>query len=170
MGSVVKPAETPRDPFAIDEDDLWGEWLRQARLTRTAGVRVADAEHHVSQIRAAHAVAVAEAVRRVRRSPDSYGLKGKPAEDAVKSAAVLDSDVLAALNDVHNAEHALAICKAESVAMSDRRRALERLVELIAIDYHAEPRARGPAARAAVENGNRASARGPVRTGDGDVG
>jgi len=150
--------------FTIDEGNLHGEWLKQPSLTRKAGVRVADAKHAVSQAKAAHAVALAEAARRIRRDPEKYGLKSKPAEDAIKSAAILDPDARAALDAVHDAEHALDVCEAESAAMSDRRRALERLVELLAIDYYAEPRAKGPVGREVVANGNKAAARGPVRT------
>lgn len=160
--------DEPASPFEIDQGRLDHEWLRQARLTRRAGIREAEAELTVNRAKANLDVTEAEVRRAVRKHPEKYGVTpgSRGLTDAMVGEAVAVSrEVRVAQSELDEAKYSHAVAKAETAAMSDRRRALERLVELLSIDYFAEPRARGPASREVVSNGSKNAARGPVKRG-----
>jgi len=156
-------ANEPENPFEIDEGRLDWEWLRQARLSRAAGVREADAAHELAKAKARLGVVAAQVRADIRANPDEYDLPAKPTVDDLAAAVVMDSRHVEAQAVVNKAEHLVHLCKVDVAAMADRRRALERLVELLSIDYYAEPRAKSAGSYRARENAGKESARGPVR-------
>jgi hypothetical protein len=153
----------PANPFEIDEGRLDVEWLRQPRLMRRAGIREADARHRVALAKAKLDVTEAELRRAVRRRPDDYALRDKPTEGAIGECVVLHPDYQRALSALNDAKLELDLCAADVAAMTDRRRALERLVELLQIDYFSEPHARGEQARGTMEQAGKTAAREPIK-------
>lgn len=154
-------ADETANPFTIDDSRLDREWLRQPKLMRAAGLREADARHELAQVSARLNVVSARLRTKIRADPGKYGLSAKPTKDAVDDALMLETEYKNALEDVIQAEYAVNIAKAETTAMVDRRKALERRVELIALDYYSEKEPRGsPAVREEMENRRRQSVRG----------
>lgn len=163
IGGGVGGVDELKTPFEIDEGRLDFEWLRQPRLTRRAGEREADARHAVAQAKARLDVCEAQLRRAVRRNPGDHALKDKPTEGAIGEVVILHPDYQRALAEYNDAKLELDLCSADASAMMDRRRALERLVELLNIDYFSEPRARGEHSRAAMNNAAKTAAREPVK-------
>lgn len=147
--------------FEIDEGDLAGEWGRQPGVTYRAGEAVADAEHAVAQAKAALEVLEAELRRAVRADPARYGLD-KVTEQALADVVACSKQRKAAVAEVNRLRHAVDVLKAKLGAVQDRRRALERMVELLQINYYGEPReSRTPPGAAATMS--QAAARRPLR-------
>lgn len=139
------------DQFTIDPHALHRELLRQPGLTRDAGNREADARHAYDQAKARLAVVEARLALAIRRNPGNYDLREKPTVDEVNAAVLLQQQHADAVKALSDARYAMDICSTASVAMVDRRKALERLVELLQLDYYAEREPRvGPATRQAV--------------------
>jgi hypothetical protein len=140
---------TMQNPFDIDENDLATEWRRQPGLSREAGAAEADARHAHAQAKARLAVVEARLRLAVRRNPGKYGLPEKPTVDAVNDTVTLEDDYAAAVRAVDEAKHAVDLLSTNTVAMVDRRKALENLVQLLSLNYYAEqePKAKTLAAR-----------------------
>ena len=151
------------DIFTIDDRHLDREWLRQPGLTRDAGHAEADAMHKKNQAEARLAVVGAQLRLKIRDNPTAFGLRSKPNNDDIDAAIILEDQYQDALADVNTAKYELDIRKAHSEAMLTRRKALERRVELLSIEYYAEnmaePHAQTPAARETIERQRRAAVR-----------
>lgn len=144
------PREEASDPMAIDPDRLDREWLLQAQLTRRIGYAEAEARHVYNQAKTQLDVAEARIKLEVARNPTKFGLDEKAKVGEVAAAVRLDKRYRELEDAAAEAAFALDVLKVDSLACLDRRKALERLVELIALDYHAErgePRARTEAAK-----------------------
>jgi hypothetical protein len=105
-----------------------------------------------------------------RLDPESYDLSSRPNADAIKDTVVLEADVQEAVRELDQAKYNLDIASADVSAMVDRRKALERLVELLALDYYSErePRAHSAQARQEISNRTRRAARGSVDSKEND--
>lgn len=136
------------NPFTIDPDRLDREWADQPGLTRRYGHAEADADFAAARAKSKVDVTYAQLELRIRRSPGLFALPEKPQVGEIKATIETHPDYLAAVEAAAQADYALRIAKAEVFAMVDRRKALERLVELRQIDYYAErePRALSPGA------------------------
>ncbi len=131
-------AEPRTNPFVIDLNDLAGEWQRQPKHSRDAGVREADARHEHTQAKAALAVVAARLYLRIRSDPEGYDLRAKPTKDEIDAAVTVHEDHLAAVHRVNEAQYVWDLAKADTVAFIDRRKALENEVELLALNYRSE--------------------------------
>lgn len=143
----------PPDPMGIDPNRLDREWLSQAQLTRRTGYSEADARHLYNQAKATLDVVEARLKLAVGRNPSEYNLKDKPTVAEIAAAVVVQKQYQDAEDAVRLAAYELDVRKADSTACLDRRKALERLVELLALDYHAErgePAPKTEAGRAAA--------------------
>lgn len=128
----------PQNPFTIDDRRLDRECLQQAQLSRAAGEREADARHAHAQAKAAFDVACARLQLAIRAAPVAYKLRAKPTKDEVDAAIILQPEYTEALLRVNEAKYALDLAAADVSAHIDRRKMIERRVELLAIDWHAE--------------------------------
>ena len=132
--NLTRPADE-HDPFEIDPRALDAEWIRQPALARAAGRREAEARDAHSRAKAALDVARAKARLAVRRAPGAYFLRDKPTVDEIEAAVEVSDDVQAAVAAVNAAKFELDVAGADVVAYVDRRKALEGLVDLLAMDY-----------------------------------
>lgn len=159
------PAESeaaePANPFAIDTARLDREWVEQASHTRAAGRREADARHAHAQAKARLDVGAARMKLAIRQHPDRYSLREKPTVDEVESTLVMQRDYQELVDAVNVAKRDLDYAGADTNAFLDRRKALERLVELMALDYFSEkePRAAGGVGREWAETARRRGVR-----------
>lgn len=148
------------DPFVIDPGRLDAEWLEMARFARRAGVAEADARHAHSQARARLDVCEATLVVDIKRNPAKYGVE-KPTEKLVEALVVLAPEHQKLTDELFAAQRLLDLCRTDVTACVDRRKALERLVELLSINYFAtaEPRAAAGPARDAMDSRRRRDVR-----------
>ncbi len=159
------PRRDENNPFVIDENDLDGEWIRQAQLTRKAGHAEADAKHDLNLANANMDVTEARLALKIRNDPGKYDLSDKPSIPEVKASVICQPEYQEATNRVIKARYEADIAEADVRAMVDRRKALERLVELLQINYYSErePQA-SPEARQQMSERRKKS----VRTGSDD--
>lgn len=138
-----------RDPAIIDQHALDREIVLQPGMTREAGYREADAKHRHDQAKAALAVVAARLSLAIRRSPDRYHLRERPNQDEIEAAVLLQPEYERANNELIEAKYALDVATADTVWTLDRRKMIERLVDLLALDYYAErePRPRSSKGR-----------------------
>ena len=150
-----------QSPFTIDVARIDQEIIRTPQLTRKAGVREAEARHELAQANARLAVTAAKRRQKIRADPPAFGLREKPNNDEVEMALQLDSLYQEAIKEVNQMEFAVGVAKAETLAMIDRRKMVERYVELMALDYFAEkePHVRSQA-RQRLEDLSRQAVRG----------
>lgn len=170
MAKVRKTADESDDtnPFVIDHANLDKEWIRQATLSRAAGRREADAKHEHAQAKAALDVVCARLRIDIRERPELYGFKGKPTVDQVESALVLRPEYADAVREVNLAKRDADYANADTIAFIDRRKGLERLVELLALDYYAEkePQALSRGAREQADRLQQRAARSGIHIDD----
>ncbi len=136
---VVEKREV--NPLLIDENKLLEEWLGQPSLTREAGRREADARHEHAQAKARLDVISARLKLQIRRNPGKYTLPDKPTVDQVDATLIAEREYQDALDVVNVTKRNLDYATADTNAFLDRRKALERLVELLHLEYWSE---RGP--------------------------
>lgn len=159
----MKKTETePINPFVIDQNNLDDEWLTMAQHTRAAGRREADARHAHAQAKAKLDVTAARIKLLIRRNPDKYHLDTKPTIDQVDSTLLMEKEYQDAVEAVNLAKRDMDYASADTNAFLDRRKALERLVELLQLNYFSEkePKAVSGASREWAENARRRSIRG----------
>lgn len=153
-------------PLEIDEGRLDWEWLRQAKLTRRAGEREAEARHDFAQAKARLDLTEAKLKRRVRDDPTVHGLKDKPTEASISEAVTVMEEYQKALADMNQAKYELDLMSADVTAMVDKRKGLERLVELLALEYYStdrEPKLRTDKARETKHEATKDAVRGRQR-------
>lgn len=127
-----------KNPLFIDPADLAGEWLGQPAQARAAGHREAEARREYSHAKARYDVVRARLYLAVRSQPAVYGLRDKATVDEIEAAVTVHQDHLAALNALNEAQYALDVARADTVAYVDRRKALENLVGLRRTEYAGE--------------------------------
>ncbi len=149
------------NPLDINEAALDREWLRQAQLSRAAGEREADARRVHDLAKAKLAVVHARLSLAARKNPGVFGLREKPNADEIDAAVIVHEEYQVVQNMLIEARHDLDLAAAYNVAMIDRRKALERLVELFALNYFSdqEPRASSDNIRDRVRDAERREAR-----------
>ncbi len=154
------------NPFVIDETKLADEWLGQANLTREAGRREADARHAHAQAKARLDVISARLKLQIRRHPEKFSLSEKPTVDQVETTLIVEKEYQEALDAVNVAKRNLDYATADTNAFLDRRKALERLVELASLNMWSErePRPVSAGGREVLENRRRHAIRGNADT------
>lgn len=133
---------TEATDFQIDKDSLDYEWTRQPDLVHGYATRLARAKLLEQRRKNLFEVGVAELTRKIRKSPDAYGLPAKPTEAAVKEAATTSKTYSRLLLRVNKARHRCDMLQAACTALDHKKRALENLVHLHTQDYYSAPRAK----------------------------
>lgn len=129
------------DFFNIDGDDLWGEWSRQARLFFVHAVKVADAKRDLAAAESQQEIIYAEFDQKIRMEPEKFGLK-KTSEGAIKQSIYTQSEYAETSSQCSKLKHRVDVLQAAVSALDHRKRALENMVELEVMGFHAEPKAK----------------------------
>lgn len=124
----------------IDPDKLDEEWLRQPVLYLYYGERLADAQRDVDAVKEELDVLKASVDREARVHPAKYGID-KVTESAVSAAVTRNEGIIAKSKELVDARHTVGVLKAAVEAMSQRKKALEKLSDLFIFGWNAEPRA-----------------------------
>ena len=150
------------DEFQIDPRRLDEEILNQARATRAAGVRAADAKHAASQAKSKLDVTEARLRFQAKRFPDRFDLPDKPTVQDVAASVQMHKEYQSAEQELLKAKWEQDLADADVSAHIDRRKMIERYVELLQIDWRSEMEVKGstPEVRGRVDEVRRRAVRG----------
>jgi hypothetical protein len=151
-------ADKPKNPFEINPNELDQELIHQASLTRRVGLEEADAKHAYNQAKSRLDVIEARLKLKVKQDPESYGLDtSKPTVQDIQAAVIATEEYQKAVAVMEQARFCLDIASVDTTAALDRRKMLERFVEILSLDYWAErePRVRTEGARDMIEQTRR---------------
>lgn len=126
-----------QSPFDIDPNRLDRELISQPRMSAAAGR--AEAEARLNHARAKSRLEMVKARVRlsVRADPVAHDLGPKPTVDDVEAAVVVSTQYQEAEAAVIAAKFEADVAAGDTVAYLDRRKAVEGLIELLALDYYA---------------------------------
>ena len=123
------------DPLRLDE-----EWLGQAPMFHHFANLAADAEAEVDAAKAKLKITAATLEMEIRQQPEAFGL-AKSTESAIAACVLTLPPYKIATETYNRALHKAARADATVGALETRKRALEKLVELLKQDYFSAPRA-----------------------------
>jgi hypothetical protein len=149
----IKPKpdpDLPDDWYEIDLYRLDEAWVSQVRLYHHFALKLADAQADWDRAKAATELAWAELAQDVRRNPTKYGAP-KTTEDAVKEIVQMQREYQHAVAAEIDARHAVEVLRAAMGTLDNRKKGLEKAVDLFLSDYFAEPRKPAGAGREAAE-------------------
>lgn len=124
----------------IDENRLEYEWINQPTLVFKYAKKLADARFKFDEAKAELEVTEADIANTIRKAPELYDLK-KVTEGAVKETIPLQSEYKAAVQELNKAKHTVEVYAAVVSALDNRKKALEKLVDLWMANYFSTPRA-----------------------------
>ncbi len=143
-----------RSVYEIDLAYLERDWLEQAKTVFAEGMKLAEARQALNEAKSALEIVEAEQDMDVRLHPSKHGLdvlEKKPTETMVKNAVRLTKAYQTADEEVIRRQHDVDCCNASVTALEHKKRAMESLVQLQAMMYHADPKATGSDLRATQE-------------------
>lgn len=140
------------DLFTIDAGQLDKHFLQHPnRMWKYSNAEAEQRDDH-ARAEAAQSLLEAELQLAIRSNPTAFGLKDKPNVDEVKAAVTVDKKMQAAVQRTLDEKRKLDILKARTGALIEQRRAAERMVDLLTINYFSSET---PGTRAAGENAGR---------------
>src|SRR5687768_2434473 len=125
----------------IDKDVLDEEWMSQPSLFFRYAAKEAKADNEVDEAKAELEVTEAELDKAIREDPQDYGILDKCTETAIKNAIKQHKDYQNALEAHHTAKYKAGLLGAMVKALDQRKKALEKLVDLHGQSYFAQPQA-----------------------------
>lgn len=125
--------------FAIDEKNLVEEWEKQPELFLRYSMKLADARRELDEEKAALSVVNAELDRDIRENPEEHGV-GKVTDASVKAAIPLNARYQKQERNVRDVKHRVDILSAYVDALDQRKKALEKIVDLHGQQYWSVPR------------------------------
>lgn len=128
----------PPNPFLIDENNLHTELVELPGKTRDAGIREADARHAYNMAKARLDVTRARILLAVRKNPEAFDLRAKPNEAEVDATVDMHPDVKRDTDALYDAQRAKDYAEVDTTAMLATRKSVERLVELLQLNYYSE--------------------------------
>ena len=128
-----------RGVLAIDGSNLHLEWQRQADIYHDAAVDLADIKLELDLAEAKLKVRENEVRNNVRRKPDKYGIV-KLTEGAIDEVVAAYPKLAQMQEEILTLKHHAAMAKALVDSLDQKKKALEKLVDLILSDYWAEPK------------------------------
>lgn len=125
-----------RDTFVIDKNHLDREWEKQSVLTFQLTEENASAQFSYDAAKRRYEVVRAEVNLDVRKNPAKYGFASKPTEAAIDALVDSNRQVCEAAAAVQQARYDLDMTKAGVAAIESKKKALEALTQLTAINYY----------------------------------
>jgi len=131
----------------IDKNLLDNEWLNQPKLYYNWALQLEDARVALDNVKAEFDVVQSEIDLDIRTNPENYEElpkeavdKGKITEKMVAAVLIMQKDYREAQQTVFEAKHRVGILQAAVAALDQRKKALEKLVDLHGQKYFATPR------------------------------
>jgi len=126
--------------LTINKNVLDDEWLGQPKLYFQWAVQLEDARAELDEIKAEFDVAKSDLDLAIRTNPDDYDLP-KVTDKAIAAAMITQKEYLVAQQEFFIAKHRAGVLQAAVTALDQRKKALEKLVDLHGQKYFASPRA-----------------------------
>lgn len=142
--------EAIREEVGIDENALDLEWRRQPELVFKYALKLGTARLDHDSSKSYVDAIKAEIAREVRNDPTDFGIS-KLTEAQVKEVVESEERVLEAIEATNAARNKVEVLTAALTALEHKKRALQGLVELHAMGYFSEPKARKPVDRDYLE-------------------
>lgn len=147
-------ARTPDDldwsVLDIDEDDIVAEWMRQPRLVGKFIKEQAEAKDAHERAKSKFELVKAELDLAMRIDPESYDLP-KVTESVIESARVTQDEYKEAHEAVINGKYRVDLIQGVVSGLDHKKRALEKIVDMIGMEFYAPPKAKG-AGKEAMED------------------
>jgi len=141
---------------SIDRYRLDEEWMGQPGFYHEFAEKLADARQALDEAKNQQEVVRAETLLAMAKEPKKFGLL-KTTDETLKNAVTANKRYQEAVAIVIQAKHVVAIFEAAVSALDQRKKALEKLVDLHVTDYHSQPKSRKGDASTYVEDGRRQS-------------
>lgn len=132
--------EKIQDIVRPDPDQLASEWVGQPGLMLRYCELEADARHEHDQAKAYLDLVEAELLLEIRDDPEPFGLPARPNKEVVEAGVTVHKRYRRALRKFLDAKHALDVMSAAVRAVEQRKKSLEKLVELKLMHYYADPK------------------------------
>ena len=126
----------------IDENRLDDECIGQPRLYYEWASRLADAKRDLEEAKAEAEVVKAETAKAIRSDPSQFDL-AKVTENSVEETVVVQDEYGDSLKAVRDARHKADVLQGAVVSLDQRKRMLEKLIELWMAGYFASPKVPG---------------------------
>lgn len=140
QGETVKP-DTDKSRLSVDRDRLDEDWEKQADFSWEFGEQLANAKLELDTLKGELEVIKAELDLKIRRDPERYLQTEKITESAVKAYVTLSKKVQRKETEIIEKKHEIDILTSYLKSIDDKKRALEKLVDLHGQNYFAKPRA-----------------------------
>jgi hypothetical protein len=125
----------------INKMRLDEEWLNQPQQFYTWSKRVADAQLKFDEAKSDLSLTEAELDKEIRDAPQNYGCV-KTTDAVVAQTIKLQKPFIAAQKALNRARYELGIAAAAVAGLDQRKRALEKLVDLWTREYYSDPNPR----------------------------
>jgi len=124
----------------IDETALDLEWLDQPVLFLKYSKHLAQMRKEVDEARQEVEIKKAEVDRKVRETPEAYGIECKVTEGAIASAVLTEDEYQEAQKHYLEIKYEMDMAQGAVNAFTQRKEALENIVKLYGQQYFAGPR------------------------------
>lgn len=132
------------EDFDVNEDDLFGDWVKQSTLVFHYGRELAKARKRSKRQTAAIKLYSAKLSLKIRMNYGDHGLS-RLTEDGVKAVLAMDETLIEMQDGLVQAEYEVDVLEEAAMkSLLDKRKALENLVQMELEDYRSqrEPRAK----------------------------
>jgi hypothetical protein len=132
--------QTPdENELLIDRNKLDEEFERQARLYGRAANRAVKLQLRLDEAETALEVLEADVELKIRASPSMFSMD-KVTDKSVAAKLATLGEVIETKKEVNQAKYRLGLARAHVQALDQKKRALEKMVDLWLAEYWAEPR------------------------------
>lgn len=147
------------DPFQLDR-----EWVDQPVMYHRAAVQLAEAKRQLDHAKTAMELTKADLYAAISANPEQFGLS-KTTETAISQAMVCQKLYQEGQGAIRKAKYQVDVLEAAVLALDQRKKALENLVQLHLSDYYAAPRHKSDSVeqRESVHEMRKAAVRGRAR-------
>ena len=132
----------------IDRSLLVEECEHQPKLCFQYIENLADTKKDLAEEKAELDVVKAEEELKIRTDPIEFGLKEKPTETSIKTVLVLNERIREHESIIRGLQHSVDILAGAVTAIDQRKRMLEKMVDLHGQQYYATPKFNPDAAEA----------------------
>ena len=152
----------------IDQYRLVDEWVDQPSRYNHYARELANARREVDEAKAELELTKAEVAADIRAAPENYGM-AKATEASVAECSITQRPYKLALATYNDARHKVGLLEAAVEGLQQRKRALEKIVDLHGQQYWAQPKAKGEEAKEVLETAEKRAIRGRKRPREEDV-
>jgi hypothetical protein len=166
MSKKKQPKADKENFLAIDENELDKEWQEQPSLYYKWSRKLAKARLRLDEAKSNLELVYADLDAEIRAKPKKYKLGEKVTEAAVKQCILVQEEYTDAVSKLNQCRYRVNVLEAGVTALEHRKRALEKAVDLLAMDHWAEPRTSNEKGREAKRKLDKRSARASYRSDD----